>query len=194
VSADGGTIVVGATLPNSTLREGAVYVYLRAAGYWGGGWALAQNAKLTPGPVANYSNFGGFGTSVSIADNGATIVVGSPYHSTTNGWYPDGADGQNPGPQTVTLTNVGAGPLNVASVSVNGPFTSTQNCLAASPLAPGSSCSEQIAYVPISTALATGTLTFTDNSAGIIGATQQVSLQGYGIKVKTSTAITARVG
>jgi hypothetical protein len=45
--------------------------------------------------------------------------------------------------------------------------------------------------VPISTALATGTLTFTDNSAGIIGATQQVSLQGYGIKVKTSTAITA---
>ena len=35
-----------------------------------------------------------------------------------------------------------------------------------------------------------GTLTFTDDSAGVAGTTQQVSLSGFGIKVATSTAIT----
>jgi hypothetical protein len=457
VSADGGVIVVGATGPNSTSYEGAAYVYLRAAGYWGGGWALAQNARLTPRWFEGYSNFGGFGTAVSIADNGATIVVGSPFHSSNSGSHPDGAayaffrpavgwmdatesykisglgatsnlintqfgrsvslsgnrnfivvgapaewdyrgavyvfaidgysngylfyrkitrfsktdggpyeafgtsvsmnstgssfavsapgapvngrtqgvvqvyeqpsglyewflkarltmadgveedalgaslsisgdgrtivagsphtsgtssgaayvfvkpvggwinstenakvqpsdimtgdvfghavavsadgttwvgsapfatiganarqgaanvftgaadtpvaavspsslmfgpvqDGLNPGPQMVTLTNVGAGPLTVTAVNVTGPFASSQNCLAASPLAPGSSCQEEVAFAPVSTALMTGTLTFTNDSAGIGGSTQQVSLQGYGIKLATATALTA---
>lgn len=456
VSGDGGVIVVGATGVNQATYQGAAYVYVRMIGYWGGGWALAQTAKLTPFNNTGSSNFGGFGTSVSIADNGATIVVGSPNRSDLNGVYPDGAvhaffrpavgwvdmtqsatisglaatgglintrfgssvslsgdrwflvvgspgewdyrgaaylfmlsssggtlhyaklarffkndggpyeafgnavaintngsnfavsapgapiagrtqgailvyerpttqldwilkarltmangveddalgsslsmsgdgntivagsphtsgtssgaayvfvkplagwinstenatlqaddivagdifghaaavsadgatwavtapfatigsnarqgsayvftgiadnpvaavspsslmfgpseDGQNPGPQTVTLTNAGAGPLIVTGVSVTGQFTSTQNCLAASPLAPGSSCSEQVAFTPISTELTPGTLTFTDNSAGVTGSTQTVALQGYGIKVNTSTAITA---
>jgi trimeric autotransporter adhesin len=455
VSGDGGVIVVGATGVNQAIYQGAAYVYVRMIGYWGGGWALAQTAKLTPFNNTGSSNFGGFGTSVSIADNGATIVVGSPNRSDLNGSYPDGAvhaffrpaigwvdmtqsatvsglaatglintrfgssvslsgdrwflvvgspaewdyrgaaylfmlsssggtlhyakvarffkndggpyevfgnavaintngsnfavsapgapiegrtqgailvyerpttqldwilkarltmangveddalgsslsmsgdgntivagsphypgtsagaayvfvkpvggwinstenakrqaddivagdnfghaaavsadgttwavaapfatigsnarqgsayvltgladnpvaavspsslmfgpsdDGQNPGPQTVTLTNAGAGPLIVTGVSVTGQFTSTQNCLAASPLGPGSSCSEQVAFAPLSTELTTGALTFTDNSTGVAGSTQTVGLQGYGIKVNTSTAITA---
>jgi hypothetical protein len=456
VSGDGGTIVVGATGPNQGTYQGAAYVYVRMIGYWGGGWALAQTAKLTPFNNTGFSNFGGFGTSVSIADNGATIVVGSPNRSDLNGAYPDGAvyaffrpavgwtdmtqsatisglaatsglintrfgssvslsgdrwflvvgapaewdyrgaaylfmlsssggtlhyaklarffkndggpyevfgnavaintngsnfavsapgapvegrtqgailvyerpttqlnwilkgrltmangveddalgsslsmsgdgntivagsphypgtssgaayvfvkpvggwinstenaqvqaddvvagdnfghaaavsadgatwataapfatigsnarqgsahvftgvadnpvaavspsslvfgpseEGQNPDPQAVTLTNAGAGPLVVTGVSVTGPFTSTQNCLAASPLVPGGSCTEQVAFVPLSTELATGTLTFTDNSTGVDGSTQAVALQGYGIKVNTSTTITA---
>jgi hypothetical protein len=455
VSGDGGVIVVGATGVNQAIYQGAAYVYVRMIGYWGGGWALAQTAKLTPFNNTGSSNFGGFGTSVSIADNGATIVVGSPNRSDLNGSYPDGAvhaffrpavgwvdmtqsatvsglaatglintrfgssvslsgdrwflvvgspgewdyrgaaylfmlssaggtlhyeklarffkndggpyeafgnavainingsnfavsapgapiegraqgailvyerpttqlvwilkarltmangveddalgsslsmsgdgntivagsphypgtsagaayvfvkpvggwinstenakrqaddiiagdnfghaaavsadgetwavaapfatigsnarqgsayvftgiadnpvaavspsslmfgpseGGQNPGPQTVTLTNAGAGPLIVTGVSVTGQFTSTQNCLAASPLGPGSSCSEQVAFAPLSTELTTGTLTFTDNSTGVAGSTQTVGLQGYGIKVNTSTAITA---
>ena len=458
VSGDGGTIVVGATGVNQATYQGAAYVFVRAIGYWGGGWALAQNAKLTPYIYSGESSFGGFGTSVSIADNGTAIVVGSPRRSTISGSLPDGAvysffrpatgwadaastnilsgygvtgglintlfghsvslsgnrnflvvgspaewdyrgaayvfaidgysngslfykkiarfykldggpyesfgtsvsfdtdgstfavgapgapvngrtqgvvqvyempvlgaynwalkarltmgngveddslgsslavsgdgntivagsahtsgtssgaayvfvkpvtgwinstenakqqaddivagdvfglaaavsadgatwavtapfatvgsnarqgsayvftgvadnpvaavnpsslvfgpseDGQNPGPQTVTLTNAGAGPLVVTGVSATGQFTSTQNCLAASPLGPGSSCSEQVAFVPLSTGLTTGTLTFTDNSAGVAGSTQSVSLQGYGIKVNSSTAITA---
>lgn len=456
VSSDGGTIVVGAPGPNQATYQGAAYVYVRMIGYWGGGWALAQTAKLTPRNDTGWSNFGGFGTAVSIADNGATIVVGSPNRSDLNGIYPDGAvhaffrpasgwldmtqsatisglaatnqlintrfgssvslsgdrwflvvgspgefeyrgaaylfmlssaggtlhyaklakfykndggpyesfgsavaintngsnfavsapgapvagrtqgvvlvyerpaiqldwilkarltmangveddalgsslsmsgdgntivagsphypglssgatyvfvkpvggwinstenaklqsddivagdnfghaaavsadgatwavaapsatvgfnarqgaaymftgiadnpvaavnpssltfgpaeDGQNPGPQTVTLTNAGAGPLIVTSVSATGQFTSTQNCVAASPIVPGNSCTEQVAFVPVSTALTTGTLTFTDNSTGVAGSTQTVALQGYGIKVNTSTAITA---
>ena len=90
VSGDGGVIVVGATGPNQSTYQGAAYVYVRMIGYWGGGWALAQTAKLTPFNNTGFSNFGGFGTSVSIDDNGATIVVGSPYRSTSqwsvSGW------------------------------------------------------------------------------------------------------------
>ena len=91
VSGDGGVIVVGATGVNQATYQGAAYVYVRMIGYWGGGWALAQTARLTPYNYSGESNFGGFGTSVSIADNGATIVVGSPRRSSVTGELPDGA-------------------------------------------------------------------------------------------------------
>src|SRR5262249_32149391 len=78
--------------------------------------------------------------------------------------------------------------LSVSSVAVSASFTSTQNCVAASPVAPGGSCSENVRFAPGSVGAKTGTLTFTDNSSN--GSTQQVQLQGTAVKAGTSTGMT----
>jgi hypothetical protein len=50
---------------------------------------------------------------------------------------------------------------------------------------------EQVGYTPPSSGQWSGTLTFTDDSGGDPGATQQVLLFGQGVKVNTTTAVTA---
>ena len=209
ISGDGNTIVAGSPhYPGNS--SGAAYVFVKPAGGW---INSTENAKQQADDIVAGDNFG---HAAAVSADGATWAVASPFAtigsnarqgsayvftgladnpvaavSPSSLMFGPSEDGYNPGPQTVTLTNAGAGPLIVTGVSVTGQFTSTQNCLAASPLDPGSSCSEEVAFAPLSTALTTGTLTFTDNSTGIAGSTQTVGLQGYGIKVNTSTAITA---
>jgi hypothetical protein len=51
--------------------------------------------------------------------------------------------------QTVTLTNNDAEPLSVSGVAVSGDFAVTDNCVAASPLAPGGSCTVTVSFTPI---------------------------------------------
>jgi hypothetical protein len=98
--------------------------------------------------------------------------------------------GSTSSPRTVTMTNTGAGPLHIASVGVIGPFVTTQNCVSASPLAPGASCSEAVAFAPASMDQATiGRLTFTDDSRGTPETTQYVQLQGTARKANTTTTI-----
>jgi trimeric autotransporter adhesin len=92
-------------------------------------------------------------------------------------------------PQTVTVNNNGSAPLIVTSVSVSGPFTSTQNCLTQSPIAAGGSCSETLQFSPTSVGSAIGTLTFTDNNGGVAGSTQQLQLSGTGLAAATSTTL-----
>jgi hypothetical protein len=66
LSADGGTLAVGAT--DDTTHTGAAYVFTRSAG----GWAL--EAKLTPSSPASQS----FGSSVALSADGDTLLVGAP--------------------------------------------------------------------------------------------------------------------
>ena len=73
--------------------------------------------------------------------------------------------------------------------AVNGPFTATQNCFTASPIAPGASCVESLTFAPLTAGPATGTLTFTDDSGGASGATQQVPLTGTATKAASTTSI-----
>jgi hypothetical protein len=195
--------VVFAAAPN-VQNQGSTYAFVRSAT----GWTNSTEAtKFTAaeGPM-----------SVSANSDGTAVVIGSPFAtigsnpregaayvftgtaaaptasvSPTSLTFGSQAIGTTSSPKTVTVANTGTGPLHVTGVAAAGPFTSTQNCVAASPIAPGSSCSENVSFAPVSAGAQTGTLTFTDNSGSVNGATQQVQLQGNGVKSTTNTGITS---
>jgi hypothetical protein len=91
--------------------------------------------------------------------------------------------------QPITLTNSGTAPLGISSVAATGPFSSTQNCVAASPIAPGASCIEYVTFAASGVGTFTGTLTFTDDAGEVDGSTQQVTLAGMGTQASTTTTI-----
>ena len=207
VSSDGNTIVAGSS-DTSDITPGAAYVFRKPATGWTSG---TESAEVTPADGVPGNRFG---SRVAVAGDGAALVVGSPWHAVnyqnrqgaayvftpdtpfasvnpTSLTFGGPSDAPDEGPRAVTLTNTGLSPLHVTSVAVTGPFTTTQNCVSASPLAPGASCVEQVGYTPPSSGQWSGTLTFTDDSGGSPGATQQVSLSGQGVKVNTTTAVTA---
>jgi sugar lactone lactonase YvrE len=77
--------------------------------------------------------------------------------------------------QSITLTNFGGAPLNIASIAVTGDFVSTNTCPAALP--GGSSCTISISYAPTKTGSEVGKVTITDNA---FTGTQLVTLAGFG--------------
>ncbi len=82
-------------------------------------------------------------------------------------------------PQTVTITDTGKGPLSIASIAVtsgSSVFSQYNDCGAS--LYSGSSCTVYVTFTPTSGGSSTGTLAITDNSAGIAGTQQTVSLTG----------------
>lgn len=98
-----------------------------------------------------------------------------------------GVAGLRTNAQSVTLTNSGNAPLQLTSVAVTGacsnasvcafPFSSTKNCLAASPLAPGAQCTEQVTFVPASSGSFGAALVFSyDSGTGTV--VQSVQLHG----------------
>lgn len=80
-------------------------------------------------------------------------------------------------PQTLTLTNNGGLPLNIASVVASPGFTIAANSCGAS-LAVNAACSLTVVFAPTAAGPVAGTLTFTDNSAAGV---QITSLSGTGI-------------
>jgi len=121
-----------------------------------------------------------------------TGFSGTPTASVSPGSlnFANQAAGTTSSAQTVAVTNSGNGNLHISAVSATMPFTSTQNCVAASPIAPGGTCSENVAFAPSSAVPFTGALTFTDDSGGTAGTTQQASLSGNGVKASSASAIT----
>jgi Ca2+-binding RTX toxin-like protein len=97
------------------------------------------------------------------------------------------------GPQAVTVTNTGNGPLSITGLSIGGldfAVTST-TCLAAS-VAPGGTCTVNIAFNPQALGARSSTLQIADNAAG---SPQGVPLTGNGIAAAGSLlAGTATVG
>jgi hypothetical protein len=199
INVDGSTIVAGTYWKAGSDRQSAAYFFLKPGASWV--TATEDNEVLPPdGTVDDL-----FGYSTSLSWNGAVAAVGAPRTNIDANLY-EGATyvftgsaatplasvspssltfgpqrvGTTSGPQTVSLTNTGTAPLNVTNVAVTGSFTATQNCVSASPIAPGTSCSESVAFAPLSASLATGTLSFTNDSGGASGAVQQVALQGEG--------------
>jgi hypothetical protein len=86
--------------------------------------------------------------------------------------------------QAVTLTNTGDLALAVASITNSGDFAQTDNC--GSSVAVGGSCTINVTFTPLAGGLLTGVLTITDNSKGVAGSTQTVSLSGTGTAVRLS--------
>jgi len=80
--------------------------------------------------------------------------------------------------QTVTLTNSGNGALEITSIGVTGDFAQTNTC--GSGLEAGANCTTSVTFTPTTTGRRSGTLTITDNSNGVTGSTQTVTLRGTG--------------
>jgi len=76
---------------------------------------------------------------------------------------------------TVTLTNIGDGELNVASITVSANFVETNTC--GGTVNPGAACTLTVTFQPTTSGSFTGTLTIADNAPG---SPQQVTLSGTG--------------
>jgi hypothetical protein len=79
-------------------------------------------------------------------------------------------------PQFVALSNTGAAPLNITSISTKpSEFAQANNC--PSSLAPGDSCAIDVLFTPTASITTTGFLTITDNATD---SPKQLSLVGVG--------------
>jgi len=123
-----------------------------------------------------------------LTGNGLGPVAGASPTSVT---FPNQYVGTSGLPQTVTLTNTGAGLLTITSVAASpADFAPLSAC--GSSLSAGSSCSIGVFFDPAAGGTRTGTLTITDNS---MGSPQTVSLTGTGqdFSVATSSAATVTI-
>jgi hypothetical protein len=119
----------------------------------------------------------GNGTGPLVSISGAPVIFGNQPFGTTSG------------PATVSLSNLGNGPLTINSVALGGAnpgdFHLTNSCpLSPTQLPMFGSCSATITFTPTAVGSRTATLTFTDNNFAVPGQTQTVTLSG------TSTAST----
>jgi hypothetical protein len=88
--------------------------------------------------------------------------------------------------QTVTLTNFGGAPMNIASLATSGDFSQTNTC--ATSLSVSSSCTISITFAPIAGGARSGALSVADNAAG---SPQVVTLNGIGSTVSLSSSATS---
>lgn len=209
VSGDGNTVVVGADYEHATTSLpfcegafgglGAVYVFTRPRD----GWSLLFStpaAKLVPVNGLNNTLFGSSLAATQLVDR---IVVGESSRGVAHIFaqgplatlspsslnFNSQSVGATSGPQTVTLTNSGSEQMTVTVIGITPGFHTTTNCLLASPLAPGDSCTESVTFEPAAIGAVAGTLSFQDNSGNVPGAEQRVSLSGTGIAAATSITI-----
>lgn len=202
ITDDGGRVLAGApgALIEGNTLEGALYVFLRPSTGWSGN--LNETVKLTASDGVALLTLGssvGLSSDGSIAVGGAGATGGTAGRlgrvyvyqtaplasvSPANLNFGNQQVGTTSNPQPVTLTNQGSTPLTlplaITGVGASTPFGTSTNCIAASPLAAGASCTEQITFTPAAVGAANGMLTFTDNSANVLGSAQMVNLSGAG--------------
>jgi uncharacterized repeat protein (TIGR01451 family) len=94
--------------------------------------------------------------------------------------------------QTVTLSNTGTGPLNVASAEIGGANVADfaygmNSCIGAS-LAPGANCTVSVLFKPTSVGVRTALLRFTDYAAD---SPQVVTLDGTGVAPVAQLSVTS---
>ena len=209
ISRDGRTIVAGSGPgAGEPVGQTAAYFFAKPAA----GWSTAtESAKVLPWDALQED---WFGNAVTLSGDGSVAVIGAfakevdanlmrgvayvftgsataakAVVSPSSLTFAPQSIATTSSPKTVTMTNSGTAPLQVTNVNVMGQFTTTQNCVSASPIAPGGSCSESVASAPSALGPNVGTLSFVDDSGGVIGAVQSVSLQGEGKPVNTITRI-----
>jgi hypothetical protein len=211
ISPDGSTIAAGAVRATvgSNALQGAVYVFVKPSNSWTSG---TETTKLVAtdglagdllGVSVAFSSddsmivAGAFGATIgSNSGQGATYVflaapLASP--SPTGLSFGNQAAGTASSAQTVTLKNTGNAPLHVTAVTAASGFSTTTNCVTASPLPAGASCVESVSFIPTSTGTITANLTFTDDSDGVASSTQSVSLSGTGVNATTTSSIISAV-
>jgi hypothetical protein len=91
--------------------------------------------------------------------------------------------------QTITVTNPvsNTGTVTIASVIVTSGFAETNNCTSTQFLAPGSSCTINVAFSPTVAQAYTGFITITDSAPG---SPQMIPLTGTGTSGNTTLTVT----
>jgi hypothetical protein len=212
ISANGRRIVVGVNSDQAALygRTGAAYVYAKPSAGWRNAY---PSFGVAPSDAQDYYG-NGFGLSASVNADGTEFVIGSPYALINQNYWQGAAYvfvgpkeapmatispstltfgsqpvGTTSASRTFTVTNIGEDPVHVFDILVfnHAPFTTTKNCVAASPLAPGGSCTERVQFAPLSVGAAeTGILVDSDVVAP---GDCCLIVKGTGIKVDTTSSI-----
>jgi hypothetical protein len=133
----------------------------------------AENGTLTVTDNSNEAT--GSTQTVSLTGTGTLPVAGVSPSSLSFGNQSVGSTSSS---QAVTLNNTGNAPLSIASVTASAGFGASNDC--GGSVAAGGSCMISVSFTPTATGAANGTLTITDNSNGVVGSTQTVSLSGTG--------------
>jgi Abnormal spindle-like microcephaly-assoc'd, ASPM-SPD-2-Hydin len=91
--------------------------------------------------------------------------------------------------QSLTVTNAGAAPLKILSLTAGGDFLETDNCASSSPLAAGGTCTINVTFTPGAAGARSGKLTVA-NGFSIIPSS--IGLSGTGIgQPTTATVVTS---
>lgn len=112
---------------------------------------------------------------ISLAGNGSPYAFALSPSSLT---FPSQLPGNSSAPLDVTVTNDGAGPVTIATISISpadGTFTQTNNCPPT--LSPRQSCTVQVVFTPPDSVSFSATLAVTDSANN----TLTVALMGSGI-------------
>jgi phospholipase C len=125
----------------------------------------------TDGTSPQVVNLQGTGSEVSISNS---LYPGLVFSVTT-------FVGSASVPQTVTMTNNGASPLAIASISTVGDFSDTTTC--GTSLAPSGSCTISVKFVPTTSGVRYGNLVVNDNDPA---SPQAVRLTGTGTAVSVN--------
>jgi hypothetical protein len=89
--------------------------------------------------------------------------------------FPVQSVGTTSTPQTVTITNPGAGKLSVTNISASGDFSQTNNC--PSSLSAQANCTVTVTFTPTTGGTRSGTLSITDTG---VNSPQSIALTGTG--------------
>jgi hypothetical protein len=123
---------------------------------------------------------------VNDVDNDVSVLLQVPAGSqpaasvSTNSLTFSGQNlGSTSGIQGVTLNNTGGAALAIAGIVASGDFAQTNTC--GSSVAAGGNCTINVTFTPTAAGPRSGSVIITDNSSGITGSTQTVTLSGTGL-------------
>jgi hypothetical protein len=153
--------------------SGSCYIYLTFT---------PTGVGTNSGTLYVYDNSNGVNGSLQTANLSGTGI--GPVAAVSTPSLPFGNQdlGTTSGAEKVTLSNTGNATLSISSIGVSGNFALTTGTGACgTSLAAGASCSIYMTFSPTSTGSLGGMLTITDNSNGVGGSQQTVSLSGTGI-------------
>jgi hypothetical protein len=171
----------------STASAGSTFGFVTILPGLGNG-SFGPGVTLTSAPLpygivaADFNGDGGLdlalGNGTTEGDTGsATVLLNEPVIGLTPSSLTFAAQkvGTSSGPQMVTLTNPGATPLKVTSVTISGDYSETNNCPAK--LTVGKSCTINVTFSPTETGTRTGTLSIKDSA---LSSVQKIALTGSG--------------
>ena len=164
----GAPFSIPASPPCTTIAAGAtctlpVTFAPTAAGTFNG--SLTINSNATQSTLA-----------VSLSGTATAPPAPSVLLSSTNVGFGTQPVGTSSAAQSVTVTNNGNAPLNIASLSISGDFTSG-GCGAGTIVAAGGACTINITFTPTAVGARTGTITIGSNAAG---SPHAIALSGTG--------------
>jgi hypothetical protein len=158
------------------------------------GATLAAGATCTVQLGFAPANVGTFNATLSFSDdasNPQTVTIGGSgvmpavSLSASSLAFGNQVVGTRSANQSVVVTNSGTGTLNAGTATVGAPFAIVSDTCSSGAVAPGSSCTIQLAFTPTATGPASGTLSIPDDASG---SPHTVALSGTGVQPRATVS------